>query len=265
MPTGMPGNTMRGHVIKQIERVINNCGEDALKILIEDLSTQKQPMVKILTNTYGGQRALDPSKEIDKFNKRHLRVDWFGRHRKRDPKDKDKKIPVPPQDWRGRWWRGTTRRTGYQPIDPIVRLGLWTTCKLKLKLQGESEDAVPIHMVWICAGHHFEVHSLPQYLVDSDGKRGAAHGISVLIVTPHEGLPLEDAGMSEVGSDVSADIDDEIYIVRGTLVEDDESRAGYARIEKWEGSDAVPTYYDDAVTKLPPAALYNPLKQQDPF
>ncbi len=242
MPTGMPGNTMRGFAIQQIERVINKTTD--IDGLIGDLSNQSKPMIRILRDLYGGQRALDKTKDPDKWNIRHLRIDWFGRH-KRSNGD-----AIDPKDWRGRWWRGTTRRPGYQPIDPVVRMGFWTTCVLKRHYESLQSEKVPVQVLWICAGHHFETHIVRQKTMVDDGSGGekeVVHSLTTIIVTPHEGMPVEDAGMSETGVEVGPDVDESIWIVRQKLA--DPEAVGYKAAPHVEGVN-VPAY---------DAEIYNPL------
>jgi hypothetical protein len=218
---------MRGYVLRQIERVINRPGED-LQPLIDDLAVQNDPMVEILTRDYNGERALQPGNVVpDRWHRRHLRVDWFGRHQGKQPRN-----------WKGRWWRGSTRTEGLQPVDPVIRLGLWTTLQLRLE-----RGRPPVHFAWICAGHHLEVVVLPTNAQ-----------ITALILTPHEGIAIEDPGSNEASGDLTANVDNDVYVVRRKIA--DVGMAGY--VETTVNGYAPPPYQDDPVRVYQPRVVADP-------
>lgn len=250
MPNTMAGNAMRGYVVKAIEKMFETPGEEQAELLAQlAIQTEDTHFAKLLRRQYEDpithvkRKILDTSKPKDKAYRRHMKIDWFG------------KPGTDPLKWRGRWWRGTSRRRGYQPIDPIVRGGMWTA----LKLRNALTPRPPIRILWLCAGHHFEAHVFPR-----------PEQITLVLQTPHEGAQVEDAGLSESGPFASS-VDTELILVRRPI-DDDEHEPddyGYKAIKKIAGVDVPKFEYVPDVTnpneKVAQVGYYYAYQPEDPI
>ena len=107
MPTGMPGNSMRGWLLTKIEEFFNKPKKGWEKY-IAAFGVRDLHLTDILVGNIESGSILDETKDVDQATIWHLEVDWFGRSRTKDGAEKTKE-----ERWIGRWWRGTTRNPGY--------------------------------------------------------------------------------------------------------------------------------------------------------
>ena len=136
----MCANVARGSIAKALESFINGLGNDSLTILRGALRNpgltfgQLNAQFKKINNN---NPVLDPGAIL------HLQQDWFD--------------PGPDN-----YWPHNDNKL------EIVRHGLAEAVQLKI------DNGMPISILWICAGHHFQV-----------ALHGSEHQITLLIMTPH--------------------------------------------------------------------------------
>ena len=136
----MCANVARGSIAKALESFINGLGNGSLTTLRDALRDphltfdQLDAQFKKINNN---NPVLDPGAI------RHLQQDWF--------------VAGP----RNYWPHNDNKLE-------IVRHGLAEAVQLKI------DNGMPISILWICAGHHFQV-----------ALHGSRHQITVLIMTPH--------------------------------------------------------------------------------